>query len=293
MNVQQLDMYYRFCQCKSVSKVARDLNLKQPTVSFHLKKLRDSVGITLYEQKGEEIVLTSAGAMLHQYAEKILRLVSETERVMKDYQSFNRGELHIGASTIPASYVLPPICSQFFSKKPNVQITLHVHSAPTIKKMVKEKEVDFGVISTQPMKDSLLVEKEIVSDHLVFVISHSHEYAIFDKITRHDIEKVPIYIHSSGSTREMINEWAEKEKLSLNIRMELTSIEAIKKMVSLGEGGAILSKRAVQEEAQQNVLTVHSLPELGHNRSISLIYRNDRPISPLMQEFMTDLFREV
>ncbi|WP_062052216.1 LysR family transcriptional regulator [Bacillus sp. JCM 19034] len=293
MNIQQLDIFYRFCQSKNVTKVAHELNLKQPTVSFHLKKLRDSLGVTLYEQKGEEIVLTSAGAMLFQYAEKILRLVSETKRVMKDYQSYKRGELHIGASTIPASYVLPPICSGFFVKRPNVQITLHVHSAPTIIKMIQAKEVDFGIVSTQLIKHSLLTCKDIVPDRLVLVLSPSHPLAEKQQIVVDDLQQLPIYLHQSGSTREIVNEWMESEKIKLHIQMELTSIEAIKKMVILGSGASILSERAVEEEAKQGKLTYMPLPQFSHNRSISIVYRNDRPISPLMQEFMTDVFRGV
>ncbi|MET3504241.1 LysR family transcriptional regulator [Halalkalibacter oceani] len=293
MNLQQLDIYYRFCQSKNVTKVARAMKLKQPTVSFHLKKLRESLGVILYEQKGEEIVLTSAGSMLYQYAEKILLLVSEAERVMKDYQSYKRGELQIGASTIPASYLLPPICSQFHVKRPNVHITLHVHSAPTIIKMVEAKQVDFGIVSIQPLQHSLLLCKAIVPDRLVFVHSPEHPLAEKEQITLEDIEQVPIYIHQSGSTRQIIDKWAEREKLDLHIQMELTSIEAIKQMVILGTGATILSERAVEEEVKQNKLAVRPLPNFIHDRSISVIYRHDRPISPLMQEFMTDVFRSV
>ncbi|MFA9558214.1 LysR substrate-binding domain-containing protein [Evansella sp. AB-rgal1] len=290
MNLQQLDIFSRFAKEKSITKVAKELNLKQPTVSFHLKKLEESMGVSLYERMGDQVKLTSAGVTLKLYASDILGLVMETKRVMNDYQSFSRGELLIGASNIPANYFLPPVLSEFTSKHPSIHLSMQVHSAPYIQRMIKEKELDLGIVSEQELLDPVLTIKRLIKDDVVFILPREHPY-VEKELTERDIEKIPLILHKHGSTRDMINNWIKKRGLQMNVKMELTNIEAIRRMVTLGSGGSILSKRAVEQDILSGTLVAKEIPNFKQDRYLSLIYRKDRPITPILQQFITEIYR--
>ncbi|PYZ99030.1 LysR family transcriptional regulator [Alteribacter lacisalsi] len=291
MNIQQLDIFHRFVVSRSVTRVAKELGLKQPTVSFHLKKLEASLGVTLYERRGDDIELTSAGATLHKYASQIIGLMNETRRVMNDYQSSTRGEVLLGASHIPANYILPPVFSSFTTANPNIHLSVKVASTPSVVSLIKEKQLDIGIVSEQNLEVESFEIRRLVKDELVLVLPPDHPLTKKKHIDLDDLKYEPFIFHKRGSTREMIDNWIKENQLILNIKIELTNIEAIRRMVMLGAGVSILSRRAVAEEADRGRLAALSVPELKPLRFISLIYRKDRPITPVLQHFITEVYK--
>ncbi|WP_209121587.1 LysR family transcriptional regulator [Alkalihalobacillus sp. BA299] len=292
MNIHQLQIFQKLVQVKSITKVANQLGLKQPTVSFHLKKLEEELGLSLYSKRADDFSLTPAGKTLYNYASEILSLVSEVDRVMKDYQSFKRGELLIGASHIPANYILPPVLSTFTEANPNIHLSLTVQSTPSIIELIKEKEIDFGVVSEQNLYDEAIAIHRIVGDELTVIFSKQHELAQKPDLTIDDFKDQAFILHKQGSTREMINGWAKQENIKLPLKMELSSIEAICTMVRMNTGISIISKRAAEFFIERGDLLAQPVPNMENNRNISLVYRKDRPITPIMQQFINSLFQQ-
>ena len=71
MNPQHLLTFSVVASLKSITLAAQHLNLGQPAVSGQLKLLQTFVGEPLYERKGHQIELTSAGVGLLEHANKI------------------------------------------------------------------------------------------------------------------------------------------------------------------------------------------------------------------------------
>ncbi|WP_100372157.1 LysR substrate-binding domain-containing protein [Bacillus sp. FJAT-45037] len=287
MNLQQLIMYQSFCTHKNVTAVANELCLKQPTVTFHLKNLQHSLGVKLYERNGEQVTFTSAGKTLRYYSKEILNLIKETERVMNDYKENRRGELFIGASHIPANYLLPSTLNSFSQKFQDIHFNIHVETTPKIIEKVLSKELDLAIVSEQGLEHENLSVKPLVEDELVIVTPPNHPLTQSTDLKK-QMKETPFILHKSGSTRQMIEEWGKKERISLQTKMELTNIESIRQMVMLGSGCSILSKKAIEKELQRGELDYIMIPNLKH-RHLSLVYRHDRLITPTMQSFINEL----
>ncbi|MFA1820869.1 LysR family transcriptional regulator [Virgibacillus oceani] len=287
MNLHQMEIFHKLAITKSVTITANELGIKQPTVSFHLKKLEEEIGVQLYNKRPNIFTLTPAGKMLQTYTAEILSLVQETERVMKDYQTYRRGELLIGASHIPANYILPPVLSIFTEKNQNIHLSLTVQSTPITVQMIKERKIDFGIVSEQNMHDDTLEIHRVTDDDLVLILSPDHPLNTEKAITIDDLQGEKFILHKQGSTREMINRWSQDENIKLLIKMELSSIEAICTMVKMKSGISIISKRAVNTFIEHGHLVARPVPKMPVNRYISVIYRKDRPITPLMRQFIS------
>ena len=63
---------------------------------------------------------------MHHYACKIDALMKEARRVTQEFKDFHKGAITIGASYVPATYLLPEIVHQFQCEFPNIKITLMV-----------------------------------------------------------------------------------------------------------------------------------------------------------------------
>ena len=104
--------------------------------------------MSLFELRSGRYFLTEAGEALHHYACKIDALMKEARRVTQEFKDFHKGAITIGASYVPATYLLPAVVHQFQCEFPNIKITLLVKTAPEIRMMLQNHEIDLGIIST-------------------------------------------------------------------------------------------------------------------------------------------------
>ena len=71
---RQLSALYALSRLGSLARVATELNLTPPAVSIQLKLLERAAGAPLLERQGRGVRLTEAGALMAQYAGRILDL---------------------------------------------------------------------------------------------------------------------------------------------------------------------------------------------------------------------------
>jgi len=67
----QLMVFEAVARLGSVTRAAETLHLAQPTVSLQLKKLAETLGVRLFEQRGRRLHLTSAGRALQECCKEL------------------------------------------------------------------------------------------------------------------------------------------------------------------------------------------------------------------------------
>ncbi len=122
MELRQLVSFYHVAQLRSVSKAARTLELGQPTVTTHLRKLEDEFAITLFDRIKRPIQLTSEGSILLELVTPVVRAV-DTLKTQMDY-SERRGSFVVGAYPDLVTHHLPPGIRSFGKNYPDVRIQL-------------------------------------------------------------------------------------------------------------------------------------------------------------------------
>ena len=86
MELRELVSFYHVARLRSVSKAARTLELGQPTVTTHLRKLEDEFGVTLFDRIKRPIQLTSEGSTLLELVTPVVTSI-ETLKTEMDYTS--------------------------------------------------------------------------------------------------------------------------------------------------------------------------------------------------------------
>ena len=287
MNVQQLRVFEKASACRTITEAAAELGLKQPTVSFHLKKLEESLGIELFRKNAGRLTLTRAGEELLPYARRIASLVEEAEQLMRDHREQGRGKLRIGASYTPATYFLPAYLAEFQEKHPHTMPLLTVKQAGEVLGMLADYEIDVAVVSLPAEPIPGLNVVRLVGDELKLALSPRHPLAVREAITVDELRMEPFLVHEPGSTsRELSERWARDNGLRWNIRMELGAIETIKESVKHGIGIGILPYRSVIKEATEGELAVRDLPGSIPARTISLVYREEDSLVPQASRFI-------
>ncbi|MED4534629.1 LysR family transcriptional regulator [Metabacillus fastidiosus] len=291
MNFQQLKIFVSTAQTGKLIKTAELLNLKQPTVTFHLNRLQENLGVPLFTQtSSRNWKLTDAGEALYYYAMQIVHLAEESERTMKEYKSLQRGNVSFGASYTPASYILPPYLANFQKQYEEVHISLMVKKAPSILEKVKNYELDLGVIAYGKLQDNNLSIIPIIEDKLVLIMHPDHPLNHMETIRPTDLIPFPFILHEKNSvSRRLTEKWALENNIELTIRMEIGSIQTIKESIASNIGLSIVPKLSVEREIKEGRLVAKSLPNYINERFIYIIYRKNQLLTPLMEKFMSFL----
>jgi DNA-binding transcriptional LysR family regulator len=287
VNIQQLRVFAVAAQCRTLTEVAEELKVKQPTISFHLKKLETDLGVELFYKQPRQLRLTEAGMAMLPYARRITTLLDEAEQLVQEYREGGRGTLKIGASYTPATYFLPPFLADFQAIYPNVLPMLTVKKAKAIMELLLDFEIDVSIVSLPEGQKEGLHVIPLIADELRLVMSPSHPLAAKEEISLSDLRNEPFLVHEYGSTsRELAELWAEENRFRWKIRMELGAIETIKESVKHNMGISILPQRSVIRESQLKELIVHELPGYVNRRHICLVYRQDDIMAQQVRTFI-------
>ncbi|MEC3857390.1 LysR family transcriptional regulator [Bacillus sp. WOD8 KX774193] len=277
MNLLKLEIVVLIKKYKKLTIVAEKLGVKQPTITFHIKSLEEELGVSLFELRSGRYFLTEAGEALHHYACKIDALMKEARRVTQEFKDFHKGAITIGASYVPATYLLPEIVYRFQCEFPNIKITLMVKTAPEIRTMLQNHEIDLGVISAAPFDESLLKQTNVMPDTLVLAFSKEHHFSKKENVSLQDIEKERILLHRNPSTtRDLLTKWMLAHNITFQSEIELDSLETMKQILKYGNGVAFISKLAIEQEVQRNELRYIPIPEFEFQRNIYTIHHEDR-----------------
>lgn len=70
-------------RCLSITKAAKELYIRQPSVTQQIKLLEEVYGLKFYKKVGRGIELTRAGRLFPKHAKKILLQVENLERDLR------------------------------------------------------------------------------------------------------------------------------------------------------------------------------------------------------------------
>ncbi|WP_339798809.1 LysR family transcriptional regulator [Paenibacillus sp. FSL R5-0744] len=290
LNLIKLEIVELLNKHKKITTVADKLGLKQPTVTYHLKNLEQQLGEKLFESRLDKMILTESGKAFLHYATKINALAAEAERVVKEFSQAGRGTLKIGASYVPATYILPKILGLFGEQHPGITISLSVKPSPVIKEMLASHEIDLGILSTESFYLPDLHTQALCEDELVLVFSPSHEFASFSNLNPAMIASASFILHDKeSSTRQLTDKWFEREGNEPRTYILLDSLEAIKQSLMSGKYVSFISRLAVEDEVARGRLLMRTIPDYNFQRHIYYSYNRDRHYSPLIGLFIDQI----
>lgn len=295
IDFRHLETFCRIAELKSFSKAADDLFLTQPTVSGHILSLEHSLSLRLFDRAGREVRLTKAGEIFFQYASKILTFRKDLLNALSEFSQGIRGELSLGASTIPGEYLLPKLMGDFKREHPHFTISLKIADTKEIVQYVLQGNVEFGLTGAKLNHSSLHYEK-YGEDEIIVVSPPDHPLTRKKKVGLEELLKEPWIIREEGSGTQMaVENTLKKIGKSLkqfNVLMEMGSTSSVKEGVKAKLGLAFISKRAVEEELNQGLLSRIEVEGMDPiSRQIYIVSHRGRTLSPIGMEFLRFLKR--
>jgi len=290
LSIRQLEVFVALVDQKSFTRAAKSLRLSQSTVSGHVADLERRLGVRLVERDRGGVRATSAGEALIRPARETLQAERNARMAVEELTGLLRGTLVIGGSTIPASYLLPPIFAKFHGKHPKVRIRLVTGDSREILQRVLDADVELGVVGAPPEGEELQ-SRPCGEDSLVLIVPPAHPLAGKRGVGAGDLLGYPMVLREegSGSRRAAVEAISKalgaKEVGRLQVACEVGSSEAVKAAVREGMGIAFVSSLAVRDEVERKQLVEVPVRGVEIRRRFHLISRADAFLSPAARAF--------
>ena len=285
MDINQLEVLVAVAQEKSFSRAAEVLQRTQPAVSQAVQRLEKEIGEKLFDRSSKDGTLTAAGDVLLEYAKQMLNLRQTAHTAVRELHNLQKGKVTLSANEHTVFYLLPVI-REFRLRYPLVKIEVRRGVASRTPTEVMAREVELGVISFKP-NDDAVKSLPVVTDELTLIVSPQHRLADNQKVSVKELGGESFIAHNAPSPyRQKVIETFEKHRTPLNIAVELPALEAIKNLVELNAGVALVPKLTARAEIKSGQLKALSVKEMRLERRLHIIYRRNSVLSQAAQGFL-------
>ena len=164
MNFRNLQYFLAAAEEKNFTHAARRLYISQQSLSGHVAKLEEELGVPLFE-RGPELKLTYAGERLALIARQICSLEQEILRETGEISDHRRGRLRLGVSYTCGRAMLPVLLPEFCKSHPLVEISLMEGNHRQLNEWLRQGEIDVLIgympIDVQGAQVSVLLRERL------------------------------------------------------------------------------------------------------------------------------------
>lgn len=196
MNIRQLQIFKTVCEEGSITKAAQKLYISQPAVSTTIIELEEYLGFDLFDRVSRNIVLNEKGQV---FLNKAVILLDHYNDLHDSFVSIDeKAWIKIGSSITLSIDKLPEMIKTFKNTYPDTPIEVVVKNAEDIEDMLKNHEIDLGLIEGV-IKNKELVTIPLSSYEIVMVSSNNHDLAHKTNVSLDELLEYDFLLREKGS----------------------------------------------------------------------------------------------
>ena len=295
MELKQLESYVAVVKYGSFTKAAEKLFVSQPTISTHIQMLEMELHTKLLNRHTKSLEVTPKGRELYDCASQML---STRDHLLKRWSEEENKTIHLGSSTIPSTYVLPELLSNYKKDYPEVQFIIHQGDSQDVVEGLMNGNFQVGFIGMESDAEDVTCEP-FYRDRIVLIAPKEERFQTLKEeyeekndlgILRKVITSEPVIVRESGSgSKKYADAVLDEMRISedeLHICARLNDSESIKNMVLRGLGIALISEKAVEKYVNEDILLSFEIPLESAERNLNIIYRENDIYRPYEKGFV-------
>jgi len=292
MTPEQLITFAAVAEHRNISRAALALHLSQPAVSGQLRLLQEEFGEALYLRDGRGVRLTPAGEQLAAHAVRLRESWRDAYAFRDALRGLERGTLRIGASTTPASYLLPYLMAAFQRRFPDVKLeTMSGNTADVVGAL---GALDIALIegpvgaqlppgtTVHPWREDEIVAIAPCAHPLV---AHALSLGAAERVSFAALGEHPVVLREDGSGLRQVVERAFAEAgVPVRIGLQVAGVEGVKEAVRAGMGVGFVSAMSMRHE--DGALATIRLGPVPLARRFSILVPHAAAASRAAQRFL-------
>ncbi len=254
----------------SFRAAARQLGRPQPTLTQHIQKLEQELGVKLVDRHAGGCTATDDGKTFLPYARALIRTCDRAVAAL------NAGPIAVGASGNIGTYLLAPVIARYAGAGyPLPMVTIAPN--PQIADMLSQGEIDLAVMEWWDDRPGFSAVKWR-SEELVVIVSPDHPWAGQTSIAAGELACQPMIGGEPGSgTGRILAGELEKLGVELTMVLNLGSTEAVKNAVRAGLGVSVVLAGSVAREIADGALRFLRVEGVDLRKELFAVLANDLP----------------
>ena len=276
LDLTSLQLFVAVCELGSIGKAAEREFIAASAVSKRLSDLEAVLDTTLLYRHTRGVNLTPTNQSLLHHARSVLFGLEKMQAELSEYADGVRGHVRMHANISAVVQFLPEDLGAFAREHPQVKIDLQEHLSSDVARAVHEGAADIGVCNTQGLAlGAQLAQRPYRRDELVLVTPRSHALAKARKLAFEEtLDFDHVGLHSNSSVYVAMREAAAAAGRAIRLRIQVTGLDAMCRMIHNGLGVGIMPRRAFELMQGVGDLKCVRLSDEWAVRGINLVARD-------------------
>lgn len=124
MNLKEQKYIVTIANCASITKAAKMLYISQPSLSNYLRSVEAELGCKLFLRNNNKLILTKAGELYVEHAQKMIELEQKFNNELKDWMCSAPQKIKIGLNSVFPPCFYFGLKEAFQTELPDIQIQI-------------------------------------------------------------------------------------------------------------------------------------------------------------------------
>jgi DNA-binding transcriptional LysR family regulator len=291
VDLNDLLAFRAVAELNNFRKAAETVHISQPAFSRRIDKLEQALGVRLLERTTRRVSLTVVG---RDFARKVEQLLGDLDHMLlsiRGVAATRMGEVAIACVPSTVYYFLSQVIRRYHERYPKVRIKVFDAGANAVLAAVAGGDVDFG-LNFMGGQETGIEFKPLLQDRFVAACRRDHALARKRRATWSDLAQYDyISVSKSSGNRLLLDQALAHSSDQPRAIYEAEHVTTMIGMVEAGLGVAAVPSLAMPADDHPLLVSV-PLSDPVVIRTVGLIRRKDRPLSPSAQR-LYDLLLEM
>lgn len=270
----------------TMTEAAKSLFLTQSALSHAMKKLEAHFEVPLWKKEGRRLTLTQAGQSVLGLAHRVLPQFEHTEAQLRRFADGKQGILRIGMECYPCFEWLLKVVAPFLKAFPDVDVD--VRRAFSFGGLQALHGYDIDILLTpDPLSLDTIAYTPVFEYEQVLVMDKHHPLADKPFIKPQDLSNETLITYPVELSRlDIFTHFLTPANCTVRQHKTIETTEIILQMVAAGRGVTALPKWLIDESKERDLLTYHSLGEVGVSKTLYLGHRKAQDVLGFVDDFI-------
>lgn len=275
LSLKALELFQITARKGSLQEVSDETGLSVSTISHHLRNLEEHLGVELFDHSRRPMVLSPKGQVFLRNIDNALHAIRKAKAEASAGTISDASYLRLGTIEDFENDIVPELAVFLSGSMPRCEFSYHTASSHAIHAMLRDRQLDLGIISTPAERHRDLKDTPLLRDPFVVVVPKGNEYGL-ERVIEGKSGLPFLRFTSNQIIARQIETQLRRMGLPLPHRFECASNQTLMAMVAAGAGWTITTPLLFSRAKRfQSKLRMVAFPGKSFSRTLAIVSTPD------------------
>jgi DNA-binding transcriptional LysR family regulator len=243
LDLTSLRLFVAVCQERNIARAAEREFIASSAVSRRIAEIETMIGLPVIQRQSRGITVTPVGETVLRYALAIIGNIEQMSAELSRFSSGVKGRVRVVANLSSIVQFLPEDIAAFGRAFPDVSIELEEENSADVLRIVDEHGADFGICNRVTGSEAF-EQMPYRQDRLAVLVPGAHRLAGATRVAFDDLlDDSFVGLRSESALTRLLAQQAASAGRPLDVRIRVSSLDALCRMVHAGLGIAIVPEQ--------------------------------------------------